>query len=97
MNTAVSSMRANRNEVIAWMLDFQTIKQEFGDLRKYCSNARFVYMTKSFVDKIITGKREPSVSFHEKHTKYSHTPYYLWNTIKRKKIVPKTQHYDASR
>ena len=41
---------------LEWVLDSQTTKKELGRLENYCSNADIVYMTKSFVDKIISGE-----------------------------------------
>jgi len=39
---------------LEWVLDMHTTKQALGRLEDYCLNADVVYMTKSFVDKILS-------------------------------------------
>ena len=48
---------------LEWVLDMHTTKQALGRLESYCLNADVVYMTKSFVDKILSGKTFALSSF----------------------------------
>ena len=49
--------------IIEWVLELQATEQDLDELGNYCSNAKFLYMTKSFVDKIINGKSMIFITF----------------------------------
>ena len=48
---------------LEWVLDMHITKQALGRLESYCLNADVFYMTKSFVDKILSGKTFTFSSF----------------------------------
>lgn len=56
IDASVSDVSNNKKFIMEWVLDFETAKQDSGVIGDYCSNANSIFMTKSFVNKIINGK-----------------------------------------